>query len=298
MLDLTDAKPARKHVHTKPDLAAYMDIDNVMALGLAFHLNQDEPSRSTKDGKLAANMLVELANIKCETAADEAYLFGMKAVIVQIGDGLTDLVRRQRADLVEAEAWCSRATSKVRDGHVDAFWMNLIARTVMFGGIGFGVLASIAPEIQTHIHHDGPTQQFSLSVGAWGALVFAAASRVINAKLANMRDQRISNHYDWLRAYAQRKYFRGKHDLLKIGRDRAHVLWKTYTGRSAPEMTSLLAIAAEEMRAHEGAMRDRKKMTATLLQSAFNKISAWRRERDKARELKSHNQIIPDPTKG
>lgn len=271
-----------------PSLAAVLDVDNVLALGLAFHLSQDEPSRSTRDGRLSAAMLSDFGKMEGATPTDAAYLFGIKSVIVMLGDGLTDLVCRQRADLAAADEWRRTESTRIRDNHQQEFYANLISRALMYGGLGFALFATVAPDVQSHLVHHDTAQTFSVNLGFVGAVVFAAGSRVFHSKIANARDERVSKRHDWMRGQAQRRYFKGRHELLKISRDRASDLWKAYTGKSAPELVSLLAIAAEEMRAHEGEMRARKKATESLLHSVFDKLSAWRRERDKRHNQAAH----------
>lgn len=255
-------------------LAELFRPNNVLALGLAFHVAQDEPSRSTKDGRLSSAMLADLAKLTA-APADAAYLLSVKGIVVTLGDGLTSLAVRQRADFAAAEDWRKVTSSRIKETHDQVFWSNLLSRVIMFGGIGFALLSSIAPMIHME-HHEA--QQSSLSLGVIGAIVFAAGSRVVAMKMANWQDEAMMRQYEWLRTHAMRKYLTSRHELIKTCHDQAASLWKACTGKNCPDMVSLLAIAAEEKRAHENEIRERKKVTTTMLHSMFEKLSAWRRK--------------------
>ena len=266
-------------------LAAPFDIDNIMAIGLAHHMASDGPSKGTQDGKLSAIMLSDLAKLVV-AEEDAPYLLGIKGVVIMLGDGLTELTVRQRSDLAAAEDWRKTTSNRIKESHDQIFWSNVLARALMFGGIGWAIFGEVIPMI--HLEHHGEAPTSSLNFGFIGALVFAAASRVVSMKMANWQDEQMMRHYEFLRLQAQRKYFQSRYDLIKICRDRAVLLWKAYTGQNAPEIVSLLAIAAEELRAHNMEIRERKKATTTMLSNAFAKLSAWRKKHNHTNQEKVH----------
>lgn len=259
-----------------------LDVENVLNLGWAYFLTHDVHGRVSRDGRISKELLKTLSDMEApDGSADAVYLLQVKTIVMALGSALNDLEENHHNGKKSAQAYIEHAKSHLRETIQIEFLTNLVMRILAFGGLGVAVLGALGLSIQMHAEakHTDAADLSHISLGTLsilGFFIFGAGQRVVQVRLNHFKEAKIQKRHDWMCSQAEGRWLHSQVKVLTLYRDRIVVLWEAYTGLKAPPMITLLSQAKEAMRAHDGEMREKRKMTSSLLQRAMYKFETWR----------------------
>ncbi len=278
--------------------ADQLDVENVVNLGYAFHLAHDVEGNVSKDGKVALSLLKDLAELRAEAGTpDASYLSSVRGATVALGEALNEIERQKVAAYAEADDYRMRQRMMIRSEHRTAFWSKLVARLMTYGGLGFLVFSVIGIKAQHSESSLGDLSVTNLSLV--GSMIFTGLSQVVHVKLNYLKQERVSRRYEQLRAQATRRALKSTVTAITLQRNRVTALWTKYAARPAPELITLLAMATEELRAHDAAMKEARRESVGAVERAMERFSqlrkrvavrGWRLTRYNAQPLREENR--------
>lgn len=280
----------------EPRFASILDVNSVLELGYASHASRDETLKGTKVAQLADKLMDDFLAMKAPAGTiDEAYLFKVRALVLALGNGVSRRKALYKEDLALATRYRDTELTRIDNSRRQSFWTNVVWRAVVSGGIGFALMESLLPFI--HVAGGGgrataPAFDASLAPSFLLALVFVAGSKVVFSTLNDMRFQRIFQHYEWLRLYAQKHYENGKLKEFERTHQEVRRLWQEYTGRKPTDCVTFASVLIEDIRTQEQMERARQRLSTNFMMRLLLKFQAWRKRAAKEREKGAHGRPV------